>query len=124
MSKPKYIWQPSIDVTTSDVQEFGISGRMAFTWRNLFKRAETFELSAKGNIGSSKDLANPNNVFFNISEYGVEGKLSFPRIVFPLDTRKIIKKEMLPTTNANIGLTSQRNIGLDKENLTGVFHYN
>ncbi|MFN7044681.1 MAG: BamA/TamA family outer membrane protein [Flavobacterium sp.] len=124
MSKPKYIWQPSIDVTTSDVQEFGISGRMAFTWRNLFKRAETFELAAKGNIGSSKDLANPNNVFFNISEYGLEGKLSFPRIVFPLDTRKIIKKEMLPTTNINIGLTSQRNIGLDKENLTGVFNYN
>jgi outer membrane protein assembly factor BamA len=124
MSKPKYTWQPSIDVTTSDVQEFGISGRMAFTWRNLFKRAETFELSAKGNIGSSKDLANPNDVFFNISEYGLEGKLSFPRIVFPVDTRKIIKKEMLPTTNMNIGLTSQRNIGLDKENLTGVFNYN
>ena len=30
----------------------------------------------------------------------------------------------MPTTNANIGLTSQRNIGLDKENLTGVFNYN
>lgn len=123
ISKPKYIWQPSIDVTTSDIQQFGISGRMAFTWRNLFKRAETFELSARGNIGSSKDLANPNNVFFNISEYGVEGKLSFPRIVFPIDTRKIIKKEMLPTTTATMGLTSQRNIGLDKENLTGVFNY-
>lgn len=123
MSKPKYVWQPSFDVTTSDVQELGISGRMAFTWRNLFKRAETFELAAKGNIGSSKDLANPNNVFFNISEYGIEGKLSFPRIVFPANTRKIIRKEMLPTTNANISLTSQRNIGLDKENLTGVFNY-
>ncbi|UGS20789.1 translocation and assembly module lipoprotein TamL [Flavobacterium cyclinae] len=124
ISKPKFIWQPSIDVTTSDIQEFGISARMAFTWRNLFKRAETFELSARGNIGSSKDLANPNDVFFNISEYGVEAKLSFPRIVFPINTKSIIKKEMLPTTNANIGLTSQRNIGLDKENLTGVFNYN
>ncbi|MFM7894580.1 MAG: hypothetical protein ACKO8L_01265 [Flavobacterium sp.] len=37
ISKPKYIWQPSIDVTTSDIQQFGISGRMAFTWRNLLK---------------------------------------------------------------------------------------
>ncbi len=124
ISKPKYIWAPSFDVTTSDIQQFGISGRMSFTWRNLFKRAEIFELSAKGNIGSSKDLANPNDVFFNISEYGLEGKLSFPRIVFPVNTRNIIKKEMLPTTNVNIGLTSQRNIGLDKENLTGVFSYN
>ena len=32
---------------------------------------------------------------------------------------------MLPTTNANIGFNqSARNIGLDKENLTGVFGYN
>ena len=60
---------------------------MSFTWRNLFKRAEIFELSAKGNIGSSKDLANPNNVFL-ISEYGLEGKLSFPRIVFPVKHSK------------------------------------
>ena len=30
---------------------------------------------------------------------------------------------MLPTTTATMGLTSQRNIGLDKENLTGVFNY-
>lgn len=124
ISKPKYIWQPSLDFTTSDIQQFGISGRMAFTWRNLFKRAETFELSAKGNIGSSRDLANPNNVFFNISEYGLEAKLNFPRIVFPIDTRKIVRKEMLPTTTATIGITSQRNIGLDKENLTGVYSYN
>lgn len=124
MSKPKYIWAPSFDVTTSDIQQFGISGRMAFTWRNLFKRAEIFELSARGNIGSSKDLANPNNVFFNISEYGLEGKLSFPRIVFPIESKAIIKKDMFPTTIFTIGLTSQRNIGLDKENLTGVINYN
>lgn len=123
ISKPKFRWQPSIDFSTSDIQEFGISGRMAFTWRNVFKRAEILEIATRGNIGSSKDLANPNNVFFNISEYGIEAKLSFPRIFFPLNTRSIIKKEMLPVTNINFGYTSQRNIGLDKENLTGVINY-
>lgn len=123
ISKPKFRWQPSIDFSTSDIQEFGISGRMAFTWRNVFKRAEILEIATRGNIGSSKDLANPNNVFFNISEYGIEAKLSFPRIFFPLNTRSIIKKEMLPVTNINFGHTSQRNIGLDKENLTGVINY-
>ena len=40
-----------------------------------------------------KDLANPNDVFFNISEYGVEAKLSFPRIVFPINTKSIIKRK-------------------------------
>lgn len=123
ISKPKFRWQPSIDFSTSDIQEFGISGRMAFTWRNVFKRAEILEIATRGNIGSSKDLANPNNVFFNISEYGLEAKLSFPRIFFPLNTRSIIRKEMLPVTNINFGHTSQRNIGLDKENLTGVINY-
>ena len=123
ISKPKFRWQPSIDFSTSDIQEFGVSGRMAFTWRNVFKRAEILEIATRGNIGSSKDLANPNNVFFNISEYGLEAKLSFPRIFFPLNTRNIIRKEMLPVTNINFGHTSQRNIGLDKENLTGVINY-
>uniref|UniRef100_UPI004047997F TrmH family RNA methyltransferase n=1 Tax=Flavobacterium sp. TaxID=239 RepID=UPI004047997F len=101
MSKPKYIWQPSLDVTTSDIQEFGISARMAFTWRNLFKRAETFELSAKGNIGSSKDLANPNDVFFNISEYGIEGKLSFPRIV-DIYNPKVVQATMGSISRVNV----------------------
>jgi hypothetical protein len=33
---------------------------------NVFNGAETLELSARGNIGSSKDLANPNQLF-NVS---------------------------------------------------------
>ena len=69
-------------------------------------------------------MANPNNVFFNIAEYGADIKLTFPRIVFPIDTRRIIKKEMLPTTLMSFGLTNQRNIGLDKENFTGTIAYN
>lgn len=112
------------DFSTSDIQDFGITGNLSLTFRNVFRRAETLQLSTRGNIGSSKDLANPKNVFFNISEYGLDAKLSFPRIFFPLDTRRIIRKEMLPTTNMNFGFTRQTNIGLDKENFTSVINYN
>ena len=124
INKKKYAWRPSIDVTTSDIQQFGISGQMSFMWRNVFKRAENFQISTRGNIGSSKDFANPKNVFFNIFEYGIDAKLSIPRIFFPISSKKIIKKEMFPSTQISAGLTNQKNIGLDKQSLSGGLNYN
>ena len=121
--RKKYSWSPSIDVTYSNIINFGISGNMSVTWRNLFRGAEILELSTRGQIGSSKDFANPNDRFFNISEIGADAKITFPRIFFPLNTKKLIKKEMLPTTQMSVGLTRQRNIGLDKSNFNGVVGY-
>jgi outer membrane protein assembly factor BamA len=123
INKPKFKWTPSIDLATSDIQEFGISGTMSLTWRNIFKRAEVLEISTRGNFGSSQDLANPNNVFFNISEYGADVKLNFPRIFFPINVKNIIKKEMFPSTQISTGITNQRNIGLDKQSLSGGISY-
>ena len=124
VNKKKFAWRPSIDVTTSDIQQFGISGQMSFSWRNVFKRAEVFQFSTRGNIGSSKDFANPNNVFFNILEYGVDAKINIPRILLPVSTKNIIKKEMFPATQISAGLTNQKNIGLDKQSLSGGINYN
>lgn len=122
--RKKFSWSPSVDVTYSNIINFGISGSMSFTWRNLFKGAETLELSTRGNIGSSKDFANPNDTFFNISEFGADAKLSFPRIFFPIKTSNLIKKEMLPVTQMSVGLTRQKNIGLNKNNFNGIVNYN
>lgn len=122
--RKKFSWSPSIDVTYSNIINFGISGNMSITWRNLFRGAEILELSTRGQIGSSKDFANPNDRFFNISEIGADAKITFPRIFFPLNTKKLIKKEMLPTTQMSVGLTRQTNIGLDKSNFNGVIAYN
>ena len=114
----------SIDFNHSNIQDFGITGNLSLTFRNLFRRAETLEITTRGNIGSSRDLPNPNGTFFNISEYGADVKITFPRIFFPIRTTSIIKKEMLPSTQMSFGLANQRNIGLDKENFTGVVNYN
>ncbi|MFH7016639.1 BamA/TamA family outer membrane protein [Flavobacterium sp. FlaQc-47] len=122
--RKKYSFGASFDVTHSNIQDFGIGASISETIRNVFNRAETLEISTRLNIGSSKDMANPNNNFFNVSEYGVDLKLNFPRILLPFGTEKIIPKRMIPSTSIAGGFSKQRNIGLDKENFTGGIAYN
>ena len=122
--RDKYTFNYSIDFTHSDIQQFGISGNTSLGIRNVFNGAESFEIGFRGNIGSSKDQANPNNTFFNISEIGIDSKLSFPRILMPFNTRKIIPKEMIPSTSMSVGFAKQTNIGLDKQNFTSALSYN
>ncbi|KAF2334387.1 translocation and assembly module lipoprotein TamL [Flavobacterium daemonense] len=122
--RKKYSFGATLDVTHSNIQDFGIGASLSETIRNVFNRAETLEISTRMNIGSSKDMANPNNNFFNVSEYGVDLKLNFPRILLPFGTEKIIPKRMIPSTSISSGFSKQRNIGLDKENFTGGISYN
>ncbi len=122
--RPKYHFGASFDVTHSNVQEFGISGNTSVTIRNVFNGAETFEIAARGNVGASKDLANPNDNFFNLSEFGLDARLSFPRLLLPFKTEKIIPKAMIPFTTLSVGFSRQQNIGLDKHNFTSTMSYN
>ena len=122
--KKKYLFGATLDLTHSNIQDFGIAATTSLTIRNIFNGAETFEIAARGNIGSSKDLANPKDVFFNISEYGIDTRLNFPRILLPFNTEKIIPKRMIPSTAISLGFAKQQNIGLDKENFTGAMTYN
>lgn len=122
--RKKYSFGATFDVTHSNIQDFGIGASISETIRNVFNRAETLEISTRLNIGSSKDMANPNNNFFNVSEYGLDVKLNFPRILLPFGTEKIIPKRMIPSTSIAAGFSKQRNIGLDKENFTGGLAYN
>ncbi|MDW8850220.1 BamA/TamA family outer membrane protein [Flavobacterium sp. MMLR14_040] len=122
--RKKYSFGATLDFTHSNIQDFGIGASISETIRNVFNRAETLEISARLNIGSSKDMANPNDNFFNVSEYGIDTKLNFPRILMPFGTEKIIPKRMIPSTSIAAGFSKQRNIGLDKENFTGGLSYN
>lgn len=122
--RKKYSFGTTLDVTHSNIQDFGVGFSVSETIRNVFNGAETLELAARGNIGSSKDLANPKNNFFNVSEYGLDLKLNIPRIFMPFSTEKIIPKSMIPSTLITLGFAKQQNIGLDKENFTGALSYN
>jgi len=122
--RKKFSFGTTLDVTHSNIQDFGIGLSISETIRNVFNGAETLEVAARGNIGASQDLANPNNNFFNVSEYGLDVKLNIPRILMPFNTDRIIPKNMIPSTLITIGFAKQQNIGLDKENFTGGVSYN
>ncbi|MBQ4822316.1 BamA/TamA family outer membrane protein [Aquimarina sp. MMG016] len=121
--RKKYSTNAEFDVSTSDIQAFGIGFGGSFLIRNVFRGAELLEISARGSIGSSRDAVDGSGQFFDISEIGADLKLSFPKIIFPLKTNKIIPKYMSPTTNLTFGINAQRNIGLDKVNASGTFSY-
>ena len=88
----------SAEVSQSNIQTIGLSFNPSILMRNVFKGAETLELSAFGSIGSSKDAANENDKFFDINEVGIDLKLTIPRLFSPFDTEKIIPKYMSPST--------------------------
>ena len=121
--KKKYSTNIDFDVSTSNIQAFGIGFGGSLLIRNIFRGAEILEISARGSIGSSSDAVDGGQKFFNISEIGTDLRLSFPKILFPLNTNRIIPKYMSPTTNLTFGINVQQNIGLDKQNATGIFGY-
>jgi outer membrane protein assembly factor BamA len=122
--KKKYDLGFDFDVTQSNIQTVGFSISTGLVIRNVFRGAETLEISALGAIGASRDASVSKDQFFDINEYGGNLKLSIPRFFVPFNTDKIIPKYMSPSTRISIGATSQRNIGLDKQTFTGAINYN
>ncbi|WCO01107.1 translocation and assembly module lipoprotein TamL [Psychroserpens ponticola] len=122
--KKKYDLGFDFDVTQSNIQTVGFALSTGLIIRNVFRGAETLEISVLGAIGASKDAADGRDQFFDINEYGGNLRLSIPRLFVPFNTDNIIPKYMSPSTRISIGATSQRNIGLDKQTLTGAFNYN
>ena len=122
--RKKYSFNFAFDLIHSNIQDFGIQGNTSVGIRNVFDGAETFEIGLRGNLGASKSLSNPNNTFFNVSEFGIDTKLNFPRILFLFSTARLIPKRMIPSTSLTAGFSKQTNIGLDKQNFTSTFTYN
>ena len=119
----KYVLGFDLDVTQSNIQTLGFSFSTSLFIRNIFRGAETLEVSAFGTIAASKDGANDENKFFDINELGANLKLTIPRFFFPFKTEKIIPKTMSPSTRISLGFTSQTNVGLDKQTVSGIFNY-
>ena len=111
------------NVSQSNIQSVGMSFSTSLLARNVFRGAETLEISALGAIGASKDGSENDRQFFDINEYGADVKLTIPRLFIPFNTEKIIPKYMSPSTRISLGFTSQTNIGLDKQTVNGIFNY-
>lgn len=112
------------DISQSNIQTIGFSFNPSLQMRNIFRGAETLDITAKGAIGASRDKNNPNDAFFDIIEYGVDLRLTIPRLFSPFYTKHIIPKYMSPTTQFSLAATSQTNIGLDKQTFSGTLNFN
>ncbi len=121
--RKKYSLGASFDVAQSNIQSFGFSFSGSVLTRNVFRGAETLELLAFGSIGASKDASDTKDQFFDINELGTNLKLTIPRFFSPFNTDKIVPKYMSPSTRISLGATSQTNIGLDKQTVSGIFNY-
>jgi len=115
----------STEVTQSNIQTVGLAINPSLLIRNIFRGAETLEISAIGSIGSSRDASNSSsNQFFDINELGADLKLTIPRLFSPFNTERLIPKYMSPSTRISLSTTSQTNIGLDKQTINGILNYN
>jgi outer membrane protein assembly factor BamA len=115
----------STEVTQSNIQTVGLAINPSLMIRNIFRGAETLEISAIGSIGSSRDASNSSSdQFFDINELGADLKLTIPRLFSPFNTERLIPKYMSPSTRISLSTTSQTNIGLDKQTINGILNYN
>ena len=121
--KKKYGLGFDFNISQSNIQKVGLSFSSGILIRNIFKGAETLQISALGAIGASKDGSKTEDQFFDINELGTDVKLNIPRLFFPINTEKIIPKYMLPTTQLGVSFTGQKNIGLDKQTFNGRISY-
>ncbi len=123
--KPKYSFRANLDATHSNIQQVGLGFSPSLQARNVFRGGENLSLSGRFSIGSSRDESISDNRFFNLWEWGTDLNLDIPRILFPfVNTKKVIPNYMLPKTRASIGVSSQKNIGLDKRTFNTVLGYN
>ena len=114
----------SAEAFQSNIQSVGFSFNPSLLIRNIFRGAETFQISAVGSLGSSKDKNNVDDPFLDINEIGVDLKLNIPRLFSPFNTERIVPKHMSPSTTIGLSTTGQTNIGLDKQTFAGTFTYN
>ena len=112
------------EINTSNIQTIGFSFGTGLKIRNVFRGAETLEISGIAAIGASENRNDPDAAFFDINEFGGNIRLTIPRLFSPFNTDKIIPKYMSPSTIMNLSATSQQNIGLDKQAISGVYSYN
>ncbi len=118
----KYSIGFSTELTHSNIRQLGVSGKLSFLNRNIFKGAEILKFSIQGSFLDSKDAAD-NTSLLNAWEIGGDISLEIPRFLLPFSTQKIISKTKSPKTTFTIGTSLQKNIGLDKQKFTGIIDY-
>ena len=64
-----------LDLSHSNIQDFGIGVGGGLGIRNIFQGAELLEINIKNTLGASRDISKTGKQFFNIFELGADIKL-------------------------------------------------
>jgi len=119
----KYTLGLETELYHSNIRDLGISGKFSIINRNTFKGAEIFKLSFLGSFFNASQNANQTNAFLNSWEIGADISLEVPRLLTPFGLFSDIDKNKFPTTYLSLGTSLQKNIGLDRQNFTGIYNY-
>ena len=119
----KYTLGLETELTHSNIRDLGVSGKFSIINRNTFKGAEIFKLSFLGSFFNASQDANQSGNFFNSWEIGSDLSLELPRLLAPFGLNKLVPKRMSPRTMFTLGTSIQRNIGLDRQTITGLIDY-
>ncbi|MDO6802398.1 BamA/TamA family outer membrane protein [Wenyingzhuangia sp. 1_MG-2023] len=112
------------EIIHSNIKNLGLSGGFSFVNRNLFRGAEMFQLSLQGSIfDTATKVSGEESRDFDAFEVGIDASLEFPKFIFPF-LGNIIPRTMTPKTKITIGTSFQKNIGLDKQKVSGIIDYN
>lgn len=114
--------EASTELSRSSIQEFGIGFSTSFIARNVFRGAETLEITPRITMGAQEFL-DGSSAFFNVFEYGGGLRLTIPRIWFFGKVESLIPYSKTPQTILQFSTSTQQNIGLDKQKTTGVLRY-
>ncbi|MFY7671273.1 BamA/TamA family outer membrane protein [Tenacibaculum sp. MEBiC06402] len=113
--REKYTIGIETELSRSNIRNFDISAKFSVTNRNTFKGAEIFKLSFSGGYFNSRNGPG--------WEIGTNASLEVPRFMVPFGLHRLVPKSMQPRTTFSSGLNIQKNIALDKQNISVGIDY-
>ncbi|WP_435255533.1 BamA/TamA family outer membrane protein [Tenacibaculum sp. A30] len=111
----KYTLGFESELSRSNIRNFDVSLKFSLTNRNTFKGAEIFKFSTFGSYFNSNNGPG--------WEIGSDISLEVPRFMAPFGLHKLVPKRMFPRTKFYSGIGFQKNIGLDKQNISVGIDY-
>jgi len=112
----KYTLGIDTELSRSNLRRYDIATELSLINRNTFKGAEIFKFSVSGS-------------YFNLVtgqpgwEIGGNISLEVPRFMMPFGLSKSVPKRMFPKTTFYSGINIQKNIALDKQNISVGIDY-
>jgi outer membrane protein assembly factor BamA len=106
---------------TNYAGNLGIGGNLNYTHRNLFGGAENFTARLSGAVETIQEIDREG--FGNMTELGLEGRLTFPKFLLPFKTERFIRKYN-PKTSTSISYNYQHRPDYTRSVFQTTFGYN